>query len=409
MVIRCALSIYFTCPSYAQKFEFEDKRNRETIKFIQVKNLIIIPVFINGKGPYNFLLDTGVGQMIITDTTFIKDLNLTNAKVFKIQGYGLGEGIEAALTRNITARVGRATIKNIPTAIFKNDIFDLSSYLGVRIHGILGYYFFNSFVVRVNYNSDEITYYRHEAKIKRKGIQLPMRIINAKPYISATINIKDKIDTTVELLVDNGSSHPLMMESLQSAPFPLPKKTIPANLGVGINGEIQGVMGRIDLLKIQNFNFSQILSGFPNYSTQRTEQAESTRNGTIGAEVLKHFLVTFDYKNELLFLKKRGSFKGRFDHDMSGMEIYIDQDSLKKGKDLVDRYYIGRIEPGSPAEESGIYPGDQINSIDFRSMQSFTLNELTELLRERDGKTLIVEIERKTKRFFVLLKLKRRI
>lgn len=403
------INIYFTCPAHAQKFQFEGEKNRETIKFIQIKNLIIIPVFINGKGPYNFLLDTGVGQMIITDTTFIKDLNLKNAKVFKIQGYGLGEGIEAALTRNITAAVGKATIKNIPTAVFKTDIFDLSSYLGIRIDGILGYYFFNSFVVRVNYSSNEITYYNHEANIKRKGVRLPIKIINAKPYIDARISIKDTIDTTVQLLVDNGSSHPLMMESLKNMAFPLPKTTIPANLGVGINGEIKGSMGRVDLLKIRDFSFRQILSGFPDFSVQRTEQAETSRNGTLGAEVLKHFLVTFDYKNEALYLKKKGSFKGKSDHDMSGMEIYIDHDILLDGKNPVDRYYIGRIEPGSPAEEIGITAGDQINSIDFRSMRTFTLNELTELLRERDGKQLVIEIERKTKRFFVVLTLKRRI
>jgi hypothetical protein len=401
--------VYLTLPCYGQKFQFTGKRVKETIKFIQVKNLIIIPVFINEKGPYNFLLDTGVGQMIITDTTFIKQLDLTNAKSLIVQGYGVGEGTEALLFRNITARVGHATIDKIPTAIFKTDVFNLSSYLGVKIHGILGYYFFNSLIVRINYSSNQLTYYDHRSRIVKKGNMMQMKIINAKPYITATLAMSGSKRQTIELLVDNGSSHALMMESLNEQSFPLPPLTIPANLGVGINGEIHGAMGRVDSLWIADFKFSQMLAGFPEYSTERNSQDGSQRNGTLGAEILKHFLVTFDYLNNALYLKKRSNYSKKSDHDMSGMEIYIDFDSEDDIKSRMDSFFIGRIEPASPAELAGILPGDKIISIDFRSMDNYTLNDLTELLKERDGKQLVLEIARKSERFYTILRLKRRI
>lgn len=404
-----AACIYSVSPLYAQKFEFQGKSKRQTIRFIQVKNLIIIPLYINGKGPYNFLLDTGVGQLIITDTTITQGMDLSKAKTLRVVGYGLGEGVDAAMTRNITASIGRSVIKGIPTAVFKTDVFDLSSYLGIKIHGILGYYFYNSFVVRINYGTNQITFYQPESGIKIKGTRLPMKIVNAKPYINAIVDMPGMPNTNIRLLVDNGSSHPLMLESIHNMPFPLPKVTIPANLGVGISGEIEGAMGRIDTLKIMNFTFNHVLSGFPDFSTERTEDEGYQRNGTLGAEVLKHFLVTFDYQNEALYLKKRNKYNANLDHDMSGMEIYNDYNSLPHTENARERYYVGRVEPGSPAEEAGIFTGDQINSINFRNAQSYDLNELTALLKERDGKQLIIEIQRKTERFLVVLTLKRRI
>lgn len=387
---------------YAQKFLFSGKAKKDALDFIQVKNLIIIPLYINDKGPYNFLLDTGVGQMIITDTSFLSKLDMRQSKIVKVQGYGLGDEIEAVLTRNVTARVGKATISNVPTAIFKEDIFDLSSYLGVKIYGILGYYFFNSFVVKINYETSRLTFYAPDSTLKKKGTKIPVQILNGKPYMYAEINSPTLPDTKVRLLVDNGSSHPLMLEALNNAPFPLPPVRIPANLGVGINGEIRGAMGRVTKLKIEDFIFDNVLAGFPYYDAKRNIIEGNSRNGTIGGDVLKHFLVTFDYQNDALYLKKTRSFKKKFEHDMSGMELYAKQDKFNS-------FYIGRVEPGSSAEEAGLKTGDEIVSINFRDVESYSLNDLTELFREGDGRQLIAQVLRNGEHLIVVITLRRRI
>ena len=388
--------------SYAQRFVFKGKIKKDALDFIQVKNLIIIPIYINDKGPYNFLLDTGVGQMIITDTSFLSKLDMRQSKVVKVQGYGLGDEIEAILTRNVTVRVGKATINNAPTAIFKEDIFDLSSYLGVKIYGILGYYFFNSFVVKINYETSRLTFYAPNAALKKKGTKIPIQILNGKPYMYAEVNSPTLPETKVRLLVDNGSSHPLMLEALDNSPFPLPPLRIPANLGVGINGEIRGAMGRVANLKIEDFVFENVVAGFPQYDSKRNTIEGNSRNGTLGGDVLKHFLVTFDYENDAMYLKKTRSFNKKFEHDMSGLELYTKQDKFNS-------FYIGRIEPGSSAEEAGLKTGDEILSINFKDVENYSLNDLTELFREGDGRQLIAQVLRKGERLIVVITLRRRI
>ncbi|WP_158795198.1 aspartyl protease family protein [Pedobacter sp. L105] len=394
--------ICLSSPLYAQKFEFDGRCQKQSIDFIKIRNLIVIPVFINNKGPYNFLLDTGVAQMIITDTTFLSALNCGKCKTIKVQGYSMSDEIEAVLTRNITVKVGKSTIKNMPTAIFKTDIFDLSSYLGMKIHGILGYYFFSSFLVKVNYTACKITIYNPDTKVKRKGTKIPIEIINAKPYFMAEMNIPTQGKSSVELLIDNGSSHPLMMESINNQPFPLPDTTISANLGVGINGQIRGKMGRISTMQIGNFPFENILSGFPIFNSQRSELEGETRNGSLGADVLKHFLVTFDYSHNALYLKKTSNYKNKFNHDMSGIEIYAKQDKQ-------EHFFISRIEPDSPAEQAGLETDDEIISLNFQKTQTYTLTELTEMFSDEDGKQVIIEVKRKDKNYVTLLKLKKRI
>lgn len=373
------------------------------MNFKTAQNLIIVPVYINGKGPYNFLLDTGVSQMVITDTTFLKDYQVKNYQTVKVRGYGLGENINAILTNDMTVRVGKTQMNNVPTAIFTEDIFNLSSYLGVRIYGILGYYFFNSFKVKINYSRSRITCYDPNIKLKIKGDTIPILLRNSKPYITAKIKNADSSALSVDMLVDNGSSHPMSLESLNNAPYPLPSPIIEANLGVGINGVINGHMGRVSSLKIGTHEFHDVLSGFPEFNKDVVRIEGMNRNGSIGADILRHFVVTFDYQNNVMYLQKAYQDEPKFDHDMSGMEIYI-SDITK-----TNRFYIARIEKGSPAEEAGLLPDDEILSVDFKSMAYYELSDLTEIMKSKDGKSILLEVSRNKNIHITVLKLRRRI
>src|SRR5204862_265268 len=71
-----------------QDFKFQTNRKQQTITFSLVKNLIIIPIYINGKGPFDFILDTGVNPMIVTDSTLKESLKVPYVRNIKIGGYG---------------------------------------------------------------------------------------------------------------------------------------------------------------------------------------------------------------------------------------------------------------------------------------------------------------------------------
>src|SRR5687767_9045858 len=81
------------CPlsAIAQRFQLSGGKQKEAISFKLVKNLIIIPLIINGKGPYNFVLDTGIGFFLVTDPALLDTLHIQYLRSIKISGFGTGE------------------------------------------------------------------------------------------------------------------------------------------------------------------------------------------------------------------------------------------------------------------------------------------------------------------------------
>jgi len=386
----------------AQNFTFEGNRTKQGIDFEMIKNLIIIPLYLDGNGPYNFILDTGVSPMIITDTVLAKTLDLQNMRSIKINGYGEGGDIDAYFTPLLSATIGFATAKNLPTVILKNDVFNLSSHIGKRIYGLIGYTFFQSFVVRINYISKRINFSLPIEGRKLKGQRLDLEILDNKPYINTQIVTAEQGPLDVKLIVDCGASHALSLEKLNEQHFPVPKETISANLGVGLSGEISGNIGRVLKINLGDYSFDNVLTNFPKYSEAAAKATQKLRNGNLGSDILKHFTVTFDYSNKAMYLRKNENFKQPFEHDMSGMEIYADQNQF-------NQFYIGRIEEDSPAEKAGLLVHDELVSVNFKKVENYTLDELSAVLKSDNGKTVLIEIWRENRTHVFLMKLKRRI
>lgn len=387
---------------HGQQFSFSGSRMKQSISFSLLKNLVVIPVYIDGKGPFNFILDTGVGPMIITDPGLMDSLKFQNLRTVKIAGLGKGEPLDAYVSASITARVGDAEYPRIPTAILKEDLFNLSSYLGTPIHGLLGYHFFKSFVVEVRYVAKRLVFYRHGYERKIKGTKVPLEIIGDKPYAQLNIRMEGGDAIPLTVLLDNGASHALSLEKLDEKAFPQPEKTIPANLGVGLSGPIDGRMGRIAHLEFGGYHLNSVLGSFPAFDDQFTKILIKERNGNLGADVLSRFNTTYDYEHKTLYLKRNYNFKKPFEQDMSGLEV------VAEGPDL-DRFIVGRVDPESPADEAMLLSGDEIMSLNMVPATKFSLTELNSVLRDGKRKFLLLTISRDGKLSVKMLKLKQRI
>lgn len=401
-ILILSLQINFLSHCYSQNFTFKNNLKRDAISFTKVKNLVIIPIMINGMGPYNFLLDTGVGPFIITDPALIKNFNTDGLRPFKINGVGGGDEIDVLLANNVNVEVGAAAMNNIPTVILKEEIFNFSDYLGVKVHGIIGYYFFNSFVVKINYQTKRLVFEKPGVTKKFKGTKLNLEFFDEKPYINTKVTTSNLGEINALLIVDCGASHALSLETYQNGVFPVPSKNIDGNLGVGLSGEINGKIGRIEKLKLGNYHLNNLLTSFPNYSDVAAKTTVKNRTGNIGSEILKRFHITFDYQNNAMYLKKNTSFTESFEHDMSGLEIYMASENS-------NRFFVNRVEVGSPGEKAGFEVGDELMSVNFKDVSLSSLDEITGAFKAVDGQTFIVEIVRKNSVLIKLLRLKRRV
>lgn len=401
-VITMAFQTCWVSFSYGQNFQFENKIKRDGIDFKMVKNLMVIQMFVNQKGPFNFILDTGVDPLIITDSTIVEKSQLTNLRRVKINGSGEGDELHAYISNNITVNIGEASMDHIPTVILKEDVFNLSSFLGIKIHGLIGFSFFNSFIVKINYPQTRISFSLPETRKKIKWQKLDLEFLDNKPYINVPIQVTDLGEISAKLIIDCGASHALSLESLNEGVFPLPNPNFQANLGVGLGGKINGNIGRISSIKLGSYTLKNVLTSFPDYNDVAAKAKQKKRTGNLGSDILKKFTIIFDYQDGAMYLKRNINFNESFEHDMSGIEIFVDNREF-------NRVFVSRVEPASPAEKVGILADDEILSINFKKIRDYSIDEITNLLKAENGRTILIEFYRNDRAYIKLLTLKRRL
>ncbi len=385
----------------AQQFSINEKVKQVKLRFQLVREMVVIPLFINQRGPFNFVLDTGVGLMIITDPTLVDSININNRRTLKMYGTGNDVVFEAYATSSLDVLVGQSLkSQDVSAAILKDDHFGLSNYAGMHIHGLLGYEFFANLAVKVNFMDSTLTIAR-PGKIKplKRGIILPISVEGRKPYFTTKALLADGSSTDKKLLIDLGAGHPLSIENSQLHQGN-PQKVMAANLGVGLTGPVNGYLSRIDELDIGKYKFANVITSFPDSNVHVNFVVR--RDGSLGMGILKRFLVVFDYNNQTMYLKPNARFKEPFEHDMSGMEYYA------SGKDY-DKIIVSRVEPCSAADEAGIRANDEITRVNFKPVNRMTVAEIDNLLKSRENRNILIEIYRNRVYETVVLTLKRRI
>lgn len=390
-----------TLVAAAQQMYFEGSRERDRLSFELVHNLTVIQVTIDGRGVYNFILDTGVGPLIITDPALVASLYSGEFPTYRIRGRGVGPELEAYVINNLKVGVGRYGRGELSAVLLKNDPFGLSGYVGMPVHGLIGSDFFRSYQVRIDYAGKRLRFYSPSARLPKRGERVALTIIKDKPYIPVVFKQPGRSDSLL-LLVDSGAGHAVSLDLRDDDQHLFPEKTIAANLGIGLGGPISGHIGRFPEVQVGDFRFGNIIAAYPHYSDQQLYLLMTEKPGSIGGELLRRFTVTFDYSRQEMYLRKNKHFREPFEHDMSGMEIY----GLNTGE---KRFFISRIEAGSPAEKAGFRVDDEILSINFEPIERYTLQKINQLLQKESQGQLIFEIVREEDILFKMITLRRRI
>jgi hypothetical protein len=394
--------ICFFSPLYAQYFDITGNKKKVDIPFRMIRNMVVIKLRINNKGPFNFIMDTGVGLMVITDPALIDSVNIPNKqRILKLNGCGEGDAYDAYITSDLRIDIPGLTSYGVAAAILKTDHFGLSNYAGIPIHGLLGYEFFNNLAVKVSFTDSLLTVYRpKDERLFAKGEKIPMTVEDHKPYVDANVLFPDGCVKKSKLIVDLGAGHPLSLENMTGDPE-FPKKCIAANLGMGFNGPVCGYLSRIGEIELGKYKIKNLISSFPRSDSTKSKLTEN-RDGNLGTGLLKKFDVVFDYAGNALYLKRTFRYSEPFEHDMSGLEYYAGGDDYK-------HVIIGRVEPGSAADEIGLEKDDEIMSINLKPTAGMSLEQIDAIFKSQNDRYLLLEVYHDKKYDKVIMRLKRRI
>ncbi|MDP9046785.1 MAG: aspartyl protease family protein, partial [Bacteroidota bacterium] len=400
IAVLSILFSYACLSAQAQYFDIQGSRKRVNIPFRMVRDMIVLKLNINNKGPFNFILDSGVGLMLITDPKLVDSINISNKRTIKISGLGEGEDYEAYVTSPLNVDIPGLTSYDVSAAILKKDHFGLSNYAGMPIHGLLGYEFFTNFAVKIDFADSTLSVSRpKEIRSFRKGSKIPLTIENRKPYIHCIVTFPNGKKTNNKLVLDLGAGHPLSLENVIKK-HGLPEKFIAANLGVGLTGPISGFISRIKELELGRYKIKGVITSFP--EEKPDIDLSEHRDGNLGIQVLKRFSLIIDYPDSCIYLKPGPELNAPFEHDMSGLEYYCTGDNY-------NRVLISRVEPGSAADEIGLEKDDEIIAINFKPVSSMTLEQIDALFRSHDDRSLLLEVYHDKKLDQVIITLKRRV
>lgn len=420
------LFIFWFINTEAQEgFRFlNQKKKKVSVKFKLINNLIVIPLNINDK-KVSFILDSGVTKTILFNITKNDSLGLNNLEKIKLQGLGKGDAVEALMSKNNKISVNNIQSNDESVYVILRDYFDLSGKMGITIHGILGYDLLKNFIVKINYKTKYIHFYNpKKAKLKtcRNCEVFPLTFHRKKPYINTDIKL-DTIGnkfTNVKLLIDTGGSDALWLFENSKYNIQTPNRFFTDILGEGLSGTIYGKRSRISAVQLGNYIVKEPTVSFLDSVSTKNARSVKDRNGSIGAGILKRFIIWFDYANQKLMLKKNGSLTNGFDYNMSGLDvIYSGKQLVKERQTIVSNpiskgsensktinfissfsykfkpsFKIRNVVKGSPSHVAGLQKGDIILKLNNANAADLTLESINQKFQERDNKRIRITVLR---------------
>lgn len=300
--------------------------------------------FENIPDSLNFLLDSGSGGASL-DSSTVMEFNIPTQKTDStIRGLGGVRQVRFAFNKKIF--IGGLTVDKLNFHI--NDYSLLSSVYGEKIDGLLGFQFFNRYIIKIDYDHNYMDVYsKGKFTYPKKGYLL-------KPVFTSIpmhhTSITDRSSFNESLYMDSGAGLSLLLsEKFVTDSSFLDNKRVPVSMqGEGMNGKIQMSVTVIKKLKIGPYSFKNV----PTYIYNDPENVLSYpfTVGLFGNELMRRFNVTYNYGKKEIHIVPNTKMHTAFDYSYTGFSIYsID------GKILVEE-----VIPRSPADKSGFKPGDEI-------------------------------------------------
>lgn len=397
-------------PVAASQFVFSRPGHHKVrVPFLSPRNLIIISVRLNGRGPYNFLLDTGVASSLLTNPQLADSLGLAHGTEYRLQGVGGSDsGLRAYETTRVRVGLLGAEAASTTWLVLNSDVLDLSGYVGMPVQGIMGADLFRSFVVIIHPEQHELVLVepdRYKAPRGRRWASLPLGVDHDKAYVTAGVQQLGTAPLPLRLLLDTGAGHALSLETTADHRLRLPAQRLRTDLGRGLTGIVSGSLGRVAAVQLGRYHLPQVLTSFPDSAQvhERLSGTERARHGSIGYEVLKRFTTVIDYPHGRLLLRPTPALREPFEHDMCGLDLLAVGPSYRQ-------YQVLRVVPNSPAHSAGIAEGEELVAINLIPTQFFSITDLNHMLHSQDGRVLLLLLRRANGQLYSAnVKLKRQI
>jgi predicted aspartyl protease len=254
--------------------------------------VMIVSGQINGQGAYNFIIDTGASDTVVTPPT---------AQALGLKTYAAGAGQKVAVETSVT--IGGETVDGLSVYVFDPlQAVSLRLNQGVNYHGIVGYDFLSQFVTTINYRKKIISLLRQPPLLPGSrpdpqipasdgSVRVPFQIVDKMIHVNGYANGRGPLT----FLVDTGAAENVMTPQSARA-IGLEGKQSSTQPGVAFAALDRLAVGKVELVKVP------IVIHMPPQENQRTVGY----HGILGYPWLAQFEVTIDYRAKCLLLEPLG-------------------------------------------------------------------------------------------------------
>jgi hypothetical protein len=253
-----------------------------SVPFELYKGHIYVQAFVNGKGPYRFVFDTGASGVGRADTRLVKELSL------RVTGQEQNsDGINVAPITMVTAgsiRLGGLEKRDVTLASRDYNVHrKLSEAL---VMGIIGRDFYIDRLLTIDYPARKIIFSGGRLSAGERGV------VAYKPSFSIPVCFKAGC---FEGQVDSGSNRSLI---IPKALVGLVEASAPVRIGSGTSANTNFELYEMQLA--QPVRISAVTA--TNQKILYSEPSDDTIN--IGSDFLKDYVLTIDQRHRLLRISR---------------------------------------------------------------------------------------------------------
>ncbi|HEV2046103.1 MAG TPA: retropepsin-like aspartic protease [Chthoniobacterales bacterium] len=258
--------------------------------------LILLPVQVNGSGPFEFILDTGAGTSLLS-SDLAKQLEMKI--VGSNEGQSAGGKVAVSLAKTDSLAVGEATLHDVDVGIV--DLAHIGKTIGAKVDGDLGYNFLKQFRLTIDYCNCEVRLddpKRVENFGRSAKTEVPMRLASpAKPLILVDVHANGR--GPFQFAIDTGTSTTAITPELAKQ---LGIKSSPIGPVTTGGAQVDVTAGTLQSFQIGGAKIDNMTVVVADFFAMLSSAIGAKLDGIVGYNFLRNYKVVIDYPGETFSL-----------------------------------------------------------------------------------------------------------
>lgn len=260
--------------------------------------LILVPVYVDRKGPYQFILDTGASHCLLSQEL---SATLGIRPETEKQAMGAGGPVKLTIAHVNSLRVGSVQQENVQVAI-TSEIQRIAAVIQTRVDGNVGFDFLKDFILTIDYRDSILCLTVPSENGTGDGAPLgsymSFRLASAsKPLILVPTIVNGQ--GPFQFALDTGASRTMLSSELARK---LAIETRDDSPVTGGGGQIKILAGKVRSLAAGNVAVRDHAIGVGEFLNMLSTAVGAKLDGILGYNFLNQFRVTINYPRSTLSL-----------------------------------------------------------------------------------------------------------